>query len=61
MTLHRLFVIVLAFMIFFVGSYGSVAEDLQQLFDDYWAAQMKENPFSATGSGVGLRFSCAWL
>ncbi len=28
------------------------AGDLQDLIDDYWANEMEENPFSATGSGV---------
>ncbi len=28
------------------------ADDLHALFDDYWANEMEENPFSATGSGV---------
>ena len=30
----------------------SASDELYQLFDDYWATQMKNNPFSATGSGV---------
>jgi uncharacterized protein (DUF885 family) len=28
------------------------AEDLESLFDEYWAKEMAENPFSATQSGV---------
>ncbi len=28
------------------------ADDLKALFDDYWANEMRENPFAATSSGV---------
>lgn len=29
------------------------SEELHRLFDEYWATEMRNNPFSATGSGVG--------
>lgn len=34
------------------AAFAAPADDLHALFDDYWANEMSENPFSATGSGV---------
>ncbi|MEM9618757.1 MAG: DUF885 domain-containing protein [Pseudomonadota bacterium] len=33
-------------------AFAAPADDLHTLFDEYWANEMAENPFSATGSGV---------
>lgn len=33
-------------------SYAAPSDDLNALFEEYWANEMAENPFSATGSGV---------
>jgi len=33
-------------------AYAAPADDLNALFEEYWANEMAENPFSATSSGV---------
>ena len=39
-------------IIFITSAHAAPADDLNQLFDDYWDFEMRENPFSATSSGV---------
>lgn len=34
------------------AAFGAPADDLDALFEEYWANEMRENPFSATQSGV---------
>lgn len=31
---------------------SAATDELKQLFEDYWASEMKHDPFSATGSGI---------
>lgn len=35
-----------------VSAHAAPSDDLTELFDEYWANEMEENPFSATYSGV---------
>ncbi len=45
--------LILAGSMFLAGAgLAAPADDLHALFDDYWANEMEENPFSATSSGV---------
>ena len=43
--------VILIVLVFSMGKL-SASDELNQLFDDYWATEMKNNPFSATGAGV---------
>ena len=46
---------VIATLVFFAGvqaAFAAPSDDLHDLFDEYWANEMAEDPFSATGAGV---------
>ena len=53
--MHRvvsLFRVIAVGFTFFTAAHASSSESLNQLFEDYWAFEMREAPFSATSSGV---------
>lgn len=41
-----------AVLLWATAAQADPADDLETLIEDYWANEMEENPFSATGSGV---------
>ena len=45
-------VIITIWLAFVTAAIAAPSDELDLLIDDYWANEMKENPFSATGSGV---------
>ncbi len=49
--MKKIFLTVL-FLLCGAGAQAAPAEELAALIDDYWASEMTENPFSATGSGI---------
>ena len=44
--------IILAMLAMTASAWATPSDDLNALFDAYWAFEMRENPFSATSSGV---------
>ena len=48
----RIFAALWAWLAIMGAASAAPGDDLHALFDDYWANEMAENPFSATGSGV---------
>lgn len=48
----RLAAAAFAALLFSFAANAAPADDLNALFDDYWANELKENPFAATYSGV---------
>ncbi|MEE2692373.1 MAG: DUF885 domain-containing protein [Pseudomonadota bacterium] len=48
----RIFAFIAAACALASAAFAAPADDLDRLFDDYWANEMRENPFAATLSGV---------
>ena len=51
-TLKTVAVLIASAFAFFATAFADVSDDLDALIEDYWAFELRENPFAATSAGV---------